>query len=95
MSTAHEIEKNYEPSGFAAELRRLADAIESGEDFTLDIDGETITVPASALASVEFEQEDGTAELEFQLSWEVEDEGDDEESEAEDAEETEEEREDA
>lgn len=90
MSAAHEIEKNYEPSGFVADLRRLADAIESGEEFTLEIDGNTITVPAGSLASVEFEQEDGTAELEFQLSWDVEDEGDDEE-----ADETEEESEDA
>ena len=82
MSEEREIETGYELPDFIAELRRLADALESGAQFELEIGGETISVPARAVVAVEYEEEDGNAELEFQLSWELE--ADDDEGAAED-----------
>jgi amphi-Trp domain-containing protein len=74
MSDDQEVEKSYELPEFVAELRSLADALESGGEFTMEIEGETVTVPAAAtVVSVKYEQEDGVAAMEFQLSWEVED----------------------
>ncbi|EAB6717801.1 amphi-Trp domain-containing protein [Salmonella enterica subsp. enterica] len=70
--TDREISKSFTLTEFAAELRRLADALESGESFSIGIDGEEIDVPAEAIVSIEYEQEDESAELEFQLSWNVE-----------------------
>ena len=65
-----DIEKVYSTSEFASKLRRLADAIESGERFDIQVAGERISVPQSALFSVEHERsEDGDEELEFQLTW--------------------------
>ncbi|MGB6120154.1 MAG: amphi-Trp domain-containing protein [Mesorhizobium sp.] len=81
MSAEFDVETSYDLKDFIAELRRLADSLESGEEFSLDMDGETVTIPAGALVSVEFEQEDGIAEIEFQLRWEVEEEEGDEQDE--------------
>lgn len=79
----------HDVSSFATELRRLADALESGEDYTIDIDGEEITIPADAHFAVAHEREDGEVELEFQISWSVtdteEDDGDIDEVDEEDA----------
>lgn len=88
MKADRDIEKTYALPEFIAELRRLADALESGESFTLDIEGEEISIPVDAVVSIEHEREDGREELEFQLSWDVEDGEleDDDDEEAEDAE---------
>lgn len=70
MSTDRDVEKTYSLPEFVAELRRLADALEAGEEFELEIDGEAVVVPGHAIASIEHEREDGRQEIEFQLSWE-------------------------
>jgi amphi-Trp domain-containing protein len=65
-----DIEKVYSTSEFASKLRRLADALESGERFEIQVAGERIYVPQTAQFSVEHERgEDGEEELEFQLTW--------------------------
>ena len=75
-----DVEKEYELRAFIEELRRLADALEKGEPFEIEVDGETVSVPASAKFSVEHErsgeeddEEDAQVEeeLEFQLKWTV------------------------
>ena len=75
-----DVEKEYELRAFIEELRRLADALEKGEPFEIEVDGETVSVPASAKFSVEHErsgeeddEEDAQIEeeLEFQLKWTV------------------------
>ncbi len=66
---ARDIEKAYGRSAFAAKLRRLADAIESGGRFSIQVAGERIRVPADALFNVEHERSDGREEIEFQLKW--------------------------
>ncbi len=64
-----DIEKNYTVKQFAEKLRRLADALEEGNVFKIQVANEKITVPADAEISVEHEREDGSEELEFQLKW--------------------------
>ena len=64
-----DIEKAYPPAQFAAKLRRLADAVERDEPFTIQIAGERIRVPRDAVFNVEHEREDGEEEIEFQLKW--------------------------
>ena len=62
-------------SEFVAKLRRLADALESGRSFRIQVAGERFTVPAGAELSVEHERSDGTEEIELQLRWTAADAG--------------------
>ncbi|MGB3832737.1 MAG: amphi-Trp domain-containing protein [Mesorhizobium sp.] len=81
MTADRDVEKSFSLPEFVAELRRLADALEAGEGFEIEIDGEQVVVPLRATVSVEHEREDGHEEIEFQLSWapdEDDDENDDE-----------------
>jgi amphi-Trp domain-containing protein len=64
-----DIEKGYTRAQFAAKLRRLADSVESGRAFTIQVAGERIRVPADAVFNVEHERSGAEEELEFQLLW--------------------------
>lgn len=68
-----DVERNYTVPEFAAKLRRLADALESGKPFRIQIAGERFTVPQGAEISVEHEREGGAEEVEFQLKWKTAD----------------------
>lgn len=67
-----DIEKAYSASAFAEKLRRLADSLEEGKPFEIQIAGERIYVPVHATFNVEHEREDGEEEIEFQLKWKIE-----------------------
>ena len=71
MSTKEkrDIEKEYLTSEFVAKLRRLADSLESGEKFEIQIAGERIYVPVRAVYNIEHEREGDEEEIEFQLKW--------------------------
>ena len=64
-----DIEKTYSTRAFVAKLRRLADALERGEPFTISVAGETVRAPATAIFSIEHERDAEGEELEFQLRW--------------------------
>ncbi len=64
-----DIEKDYPLDQFVEKLRRLADAIEAGERFEIQIAGERIYVPARASFNIEHERGDGEEEIEFQIKW--------------------------
>jgi amphi-Trp domain-containing protein len=64
-----DLTKTYSRSQFVQKLRRLADAVESGKSFTIQVGGEKLRVPASAAFNVEHERAEGRQELEFQVSW--------------------------
>lgn len=64
-----DIEKVYSTEDFVAKLRRLADALETGERFEIQVAGERIYVPKKAEFTVEHEREDNEEEIEFQLKW--------------------------
>lgn len=68
-STDRDIEKAYPTAEFVAKLRRLADCLETGKNFEIQVAGERIYVPDRAVFNIEHEREDGEHELEFQLKW--------------------------
>ena len=72
MKPNRDIEKEYTAKQYADKLRRLADCIESGENFEIQVAGERIYVPDRAIFNIEHERGDGEEELEFQLKWEIE-----------------------
>lgn len=67
-----DIEKGYATPEFVAKLRRLADALESGKKFEIQIAGERVYVPARAIYNIEHEREGGEEEIEFQIKWSIE-----------------------
>ena len=64
-----DLTRTYSRSQFVAKLRRLADAIETAEAFTIQVAGEPLRIPASAQFNIEHERSGGRQELEFQLLW--------------------------
>jgi amphi-Trp domain-containing protein len=67
--TERDIEKDYPLPEFIAKLRRLADALEQGQRFEIQIAGKRIYVPVRAAFSIEHEKGDGEEEIEFQIKW--------------------------
>jgi amphi-Trp domain-containing protein len=64
-----DVERDYSTSEFVSKLRRLADALERGERFEIQVAGERVYVPARAEFNVEHEREGNEEEIEFQLKW--------------------------
>ncbi len=69
MKKDRDIEKGYSTSEFVSKLRRLADALETGEKFEIQIAGERIYVPVRAEFNIEHEREGEEEEIEFQIKW--------------------------
>lgn len=66
-----DIERVYSTNEVVAKLRRLADALETGAPFRIQVGGERIYVPARAEFSIEHERDEEDEEVEFQLKWRV------------------------
>jgi len=69
MKEDRDIEKNYTKAEFVSKLRRLADSIENGTKFEIQIAGERIYVPVRAIFNIEHEREGPEEEIEFQIKW--------------------------
>lgn len=69
MKSDRDFEKSYPVNEFVAKLRRLADCLEAGEQFEIQIAGERIYVPVRATYNIEHEREGGAEEIEFQIKW--------------------------
>lgn len=69
MKEDRDIEKTYSNSEFVSKLRRLADSIEHGKKFEIQIAGERIYVPVRAEYNIEHEREGTEEEIEFQIKW--------------------------
>jgi hypothetical protein len=57
------------PQQFAAKIRPLADAAETGRPLTIHVAGEVLHIPAGAVFNVEHERGADDEEVEFQLRW--------------------------
>ena len=68
-----DIEKGYSDAETVEKLRRLADCIENGTNFEIQVAGERIYVPARAKFTIEHEREGDAEELEFQFKWSTKD----------------------
>jgi amphi-Trp domain-containing protein len=64
-----DVERIASVSEFVAKLRRLADALESGTSFRIQVAGERFRVPKHAELSVEHERSGDSEEVELQLRW--------------------------
>ena len=64
-----DIEKDYPLVQFVEKLRRLADALESGQRFEIKIAGERISVPVRATYNIEHERNENEEEVAFQIKW--------------------------
>ena len=66
-----DVEKTYPAKQFVAKLRRLADSIEQGKRFRIQVAGERVSIPPDAVISVEHERGSKTEEVELQIKWPV------------------------
>lgn len=64
-----DIEQDYPLPDFIDKLRRLADALETGQRFQIQIAGERISVPVHATFNIEHERGEDEEEIEFQIKW--------------------------
>ena len=64
-----DIEKDYPSKQFVSKLRRLAECIERGERFRIQVAGERVSVPPDAKINIEHERGSSEEEIEFQLKW--------------------------
>lgn len=64
-----DIEKGYTAKQMAAKLRRVAECLEQGSAFQIQVAGEKLRVPADAVFNIEHEREGDHEELEFQFKW--------------------------
>lgn len=69
MKQDRDTEKDYPLPAFIEKLRRLADSLEKGQRFEIEIAGERISVPVRATYNIEHEREAGEEEIEFQIKW--------------------------
>jgi amphi-Trp domain-containing protein len=69
VAAERDVERSYSTADVVAKLRRLADALETGKPFRIQVAGERIHVPARAQFSIEHERGDDEEEVEFQLTW--------------------------
>lgn len=69
--TKRDIEKSYTTKQTVAKLRRLADCLEHGKRFQIQIAGERILVPADAMFTIEHERGKTMEEVEFQFKWKL------------------------
>lgn len=63
------VEKNYPTQQLVVKLRRLADCLERGKRFQIQVAGERISVPPGAVINIEYKRCDGEEEIEFQPKW--------------------------
>jgi amphi-Trp domain-containing protein len=68
---SRDLERTYSRAQFVAKLRRLADALEAGAPFTIQVAGERLRLPRDMFFNIEHERAGGRDELEFQLRWPV------------------------
>jgi amphi-Trp domain-containing protein len=64
-----DIEKIYSVKEIVKKLRRLADSLEQGKRFQMQVAGERISIPATAIISVEHERDTLSEEVEIEFKW--------------------------
>ena len=64
-----DVERDVNTDQFVETLRRLADSLEGGESFRIQVCNKRFTIPQDAKLSIEHEVSDESEEIEFQLKW--------------------------
>jgi amphi-Trp domain-containing protein len=63
------VEQTFAIRETAMKLRRIADAIEAGKSFRIQINGNRVLVPAGARIDIELQHEEYDGEVEVDISW--------------------------
>ena len=66
-----DVEKDYPTKQFVAKLRRLADCLEQGKPFRIQVAGERVSIPARATINIEHERGKTVEEVELQMKWKL------------------------
>ena len=66
-----DIEETYTTKQMVAKQRRLADSLENGKQYKIQIAGEKISIPTKAVFNIEHERGKKIEEVEFQFKWEL------------------------
>jgi len=69
MASERDVEKSYSTKEVIAKLRRLADVLEEGKTFEIQIAGERVYVPLDVTIEFEHQCEGDEEEVEIELSW--------------------------
>lgn len=69
MGQETDVEKSYSNKEVVAKLRRLADSLEKGKTFEIQIAGNRIYIPADATVEFEYASEGDEEEVEIELKW--------------------------
>jgi len=69
MPKPRDVTKKYPVKQFINKIRRLADGLETGEQFIIQIANERIRVPKPAIVTIEHERDGAGEEIEFQITW--------------------------
>ncbi len=65
-----DVERAYTPAQTADKLRRIADAIEAGKSFRLQVGGNRLRVPTDGAVEIEMQADgDGAGEIEIEIKW--------------------------
>jgi len=65
-----DVERSYTPAQTADKLRRIADAIEAGKSFRLQVAGNRLRVPTDGDVEIEMQTDgDGAGEIEIEIKW--------------------------
>ena len=65
-----DVERSYTPAQTAEKLRRIANAIEEGRSFRIQVDGNRLRIPTDGDFQIEMQADgDGNGEIEIELKW--------------------------
>ncbi|MFO7946310.1 MAG: amphi-Trp domain-containing protein [Armatimonadota bacterium] len=69
MAEELDVEEYVDAQRFVQKLRKFADAVESGNDFTVTVQGQDYTVPVGGRMQVEYESDNGGGEFCLEIEW--------------------------
>lgn len=69
MKKRSELEKAYSLKEVKAKIKRLLKNLGDNESGRIQVDGQSIHIPAEAHVSVAYEKSGNSHELEFQITW--------------------------
>ena len=69
MEREIDVEKSYANKDVVAKLRGLADALEAGETFEIQIAGQRVYAPPDATVTFEYQRDGDDEEMEIEVKW--------------------------
>ena len=64
-----DVERSYTPEQTADKLRRIADAIEDGKSFRIQVGGNQLRIPTDGKIEIEINRDGNRDEIEIDIKW--------------------------